>query len=161
MRQVARAMPLNSMKRSESRRGTTRDDAGDSQDLDRLFERQIFCHQTSVSRGISVSICAGLIQSVSRAFAKIGSRASNHPPTRVCPQRLTFLHVLPRIRERVTRRRSMFSRTRKVRCCKHCEIVTSHIRFLFFFPSRVARFEDGERIVVGRIVEGFSSNFFP
>lgn len=91
MRQVARAMPLNSMKRSESRRGTTRDDAGDSQDLDRLFERQIFCHQTSVSRGISVSICAGLIQSVSRAFAKIGSRASNHPPTRVCPQRLTFL----------------------------------------------------------------------
>lgn len=28
LRQVARAMPLNSMKRSESRRGTTRDDAG-------------------------------------------------------------------------------------------------------------------------------------
>lgn len=63
-------------------RGTRRD----------LFERQIFCHQTSVSRGISVSICAGLIQSVSRAFAKIGSRArTTLPKTRVCPQRLTFL----------------------------------------------------------------------
>lgn len=36
-----------------------------------------------LSRGMSVSICAGLIQSVSRAFAKIGLRATTSPGKRV------------------------------------------------------------------------------
>ena len=39
-----------------------------------------------------MSICAGLIQSVSRAFAKIGSHA--HPGTRVSPPKSINLFLL-------------------------------------------------------------------
>lgn len=143
LRQVARirgdeeGVPLNSMKRSGSRaervtRGTRRD----------LFERQIFCHQTSVSRGISVSICAGLIQSVSRAFAKIGSRAHHPPQDSRLPSKIDFSSSSSRIRVqkkredgRVTgdKRGSVFSSC-KVRVVNIVKLSLRTFDFSFF-PS--------------------------